>query len=70
MCHQPLAHGWPGWWSKLELFRPHGGDLLYLDLDTVVRGDLQPLIDAPAVGRRCSRFLLARAAGQRADVYR
>ncbi|MCH4563351.1 hypothetical protein MKP05_09435 [Halomonas sp. EGI 63088] len=43
----PLAHGWPGWWSKLELFRPDiGGDLLYMDLDTVVLGDLQQLIDA------------------------
>lgn len=37
----PLQHGWKGWWSKLELFRPNiVGDLLYLDLDTVVRGDL------------------------------
>lgn len=43
----PLQHGWPGWWAKMELFRPDiPGDLLYLDLDTVVRGDLQPLIDA------------------------
>lgn len=37
----PLRYGWPGWWSKLELFRPGiEGDLLYLDLDTVVLGDL------------------------------
>ncbi|MCK2183510.1 glycosyltransferase [Halomonas getboli] len=43
----PLAHNWPGWWAKLELFRPDiAGDLLYLDLDTVVLGDLAPLIDA------------------------
>ena len=40
----PLQYGWPGWWSKLELFRPDlAGDLLYLDLDTVVTGDLNPL---------------------------
>lgn len=33
----PLAHDWPGWWSKLELFRPDiPGDLFYLDLDTTV----------------------------------
>lgn len=37
----PLYYGWPGWWSKLEVFRPDiTGELLYLDLDTVVLGDL------------------------------
>lgn len=37
----PLEHDWPGWWSKLELFSGAiPGDLLYLDLDTVVTGCL------------------------------
>lgn len=37
----PLYYNWPGWWSKMELFRPDiRGDLLYLDLDTVVLGSL------------------------------
>tara|TARA_R110000868_G_scaffold19561_5_gene84215 strand:- start:1171 stop:1803 length:633 start_codon:yes stop_codon:yes gene_type:complete len=38
----PLIHDWPGWWSKIELFRPGviTGDTLYLDLDTVVTGDI------------------------------
>ncbi|WP_289105821.1 hypothetical protein [uncultured Halomonas sp.] len=45
--HILLQHDWPGWWAKLELFRPDlPGDLLYLDLDTVVLGELGPLIDA------------------------
>lgn len=41
----PLQHGWPGWWSKLELFRPglFDGPVLYLDLDTLVVGDLAEL---------------------------
>lgn len=40
-----LSYGWPGWWSKMELFKPNiAGDLLYLDLDTVVRGSLAPLL--------------------------
>lgn len=40
----PLRHGWPGWWSKMELFRPDlSGDLLYFDLDTVIVGDLSEL---------------------------
>lgn len=42
----PLAHDWPGWWAKLELFRPglFEGPVLYLDLDTVIVGDLSPLM--------------------------
>jgi hypothetical protein len=37
----PLLHGWPGWWSKMELFRPDlRGDFFYLDLDTIVRGSI------------------------------
>ena len=40
----PLAHGWPGWWSKMNLFHPSiRGDLLYIDLDTVIVGDLSDL---------------------------
>ena len=32
----PLAHDWPGWWAKMEMFRPDiDGDFLYADLDTV-----------------------------------
>ena len=36
----PLKHDWPGWWSKIELFRPGVIDspTLYLDLDTVITG--------------------------------
>lgn len=34
-----LQHDWPGWWAKLELFRPglfaDGEQVLYFDLDTV-----------------------------------
>jgi|AntRauTorcE11897_2_1112592.scaffolds.fasta_scaffold00173_8 hypothetical protein len=37
----PLQFGWKGWWSKMELFNPEmlRGDILYLDLDTVIVGD-------------------------------
>lgn len=32
-----LKYDWPGWWSKMELFRPDiKGDLFYIDLDTTV----------------------------------
>lgn len=42
----PLKHGWKGWWSKLELFRPglFDGPTLYLDIDTVVVGSLEGLV--------------------------
>lgn len=45
----PLLFDWPGWWSKMELFRPDiEGDLLYIDIDTVLVGGLA---DIAAVGR-------------------
>ncbi len=41
----PLKFGWHGWWSKMELFSNSiKGDLLYLDLDTVVLGDIEPML--------------------------
>lgn len=40
----PLRHNWEGWWSKLEMMRPDiEGDILYMDLDTVLVGDITPL---------------------------
>jgi len=38
----PLAHDWPSWWAKLEVFRPElTGTLLYFDLDTMIVGGLE-----------------------------
>jgi hypothetical protein len=38
----PLCHDWPGWWAKIEsLTLP--GPVLYLDLDTVIVGDLSDI---------------------------
>jgi hypothetical protein len=39
----PLTHGWPGWWSKLEIFAMPG-PCLYCDLDVSIVGDLAPLL--------------------------
>lgn len=41
----PLKHDWPGWWAKIELFRAIEGPVLYIDLDTLVMGDVSPLMD-------------------------
>jgi hypothetical protein len=42
----PLKHGWPSWWSKIELFRPGllPGPSLYLDLDTLILGNIDELV--------------------------
>lgn len=49
----PLRHGYPGWWSKLELCRPDiEGDVFYMDLDTTVLG---PIDDLAEVG--CTTLL-------------
>lgn len=39
----PLIHELPGWWSKMEMFRPglwQSGRIWYFDLDTMIVGDL------------------------------
>lgn len=41
----PLKRHWPGWWSKIEMFDPElGGGFLFLDLDTVISGDLSDIL--------------------------
>ena len=40
----PLEHDWPGWWSKMELFRLPG-PILYFDLDTAIVGSLSDIAD-------------------------
>lgn len=42
-CFVP-SETWPGWWSKLLLFRYAAGQVLYLDLDVVVTGELDSLL--------------------------
>lgn len=50
-----LERGWPGWWSKLELFRPDLEPIrpfLYVDLDSFILGDVSRLIqDKPYICR-------------------
>ncbi|HBZ15006.1 hypothetical protein [Candidatus Pantoea floridensis] len=41
----PLQYDWPGWWAKMELFRPDiPDDIFYLDLDTVITGDITGML--------------------------
>lgn len=44
-----LEHDWPGWWSKIELFRLPG-PVLFADLDTAIVGDLSDVAEQ-AIGR-------------------
>lgn len=41
-----LHYPWARWWAKLELFRPglFSGPVVYLDLDTLVVGDIADLL--------------------------
>lgn len=43
----PFKNDWPGWWAKVELFRPDlpCGRTLYLDTDTYIVNSLQPILD-------------------------
>ena len=56
----PLEHGWPGWWSKIELFRPElfDGAVLYFDLDTLIVENIDALTDLP------HRFAMLRGFGR------
>jgi len=40
-----MTEHYPGWWSKLELFKPNvlTGRIVYLDLDTILVGDASAL---------------------------
>jgi len=46
----PLRYDWPGWWSKIELFRWSNADsrMLYLDLDVLATGPLDEIVSFPA----------------------
>lgn len=38
-----LEHSWPKWWSKIEIFKEEG-PCLFIDLDTIVCGDISNII--------------------------
>jgi len=41
----PLVYDLPKWWSKLEMFRLNG-ECIYFDLDTVITGSINGLIES------------------------
>lgn len=49
-----------GWWAKMELFHPklpvRNGRVLYLDLDMIIRDDLQPFVQFDAPFAICPAF--------------
>lgn len=46
-----MAHNYPRWWGKLELFRPDifppGDCVLFIDLDTIILGNLDEIAAGP-----------------------
>lgn len=59
-----LAHVWPGWWSKIELFKLLG-PVLFFDLDTAIVGDLSEIASAAMSGR----FVILRDFYRGADTF-
>lgn len=54
--HVPIVNGWPKWWSKLELFQ-HFDHAVYVDLDTIIKGDISALLDmGPRHFGMCAAF--------------
>jgi hypothetical protein len=50
----PLRYTWPGWWAKMELFRPDlTDDWLFFDLDTSIVGSLADMaaVEGPVIMR-------------------
>lgn len=50
ICLKP-RHDWPIWWNKMNMFDPSllpPGPTLYIDLDSVIVGDLEPIVRAKA----------------------
>jgi hypothetical protein len=50
--YRPFEKDYPGWWSKLEIFKPSNlfdGPVLYVDIDTVIVGNIDPLAEAVRV---------------------
>lgn len=43
----PLTDNLPGWWSKIELFKHDLGRVFYIDLDTVITGDITRMVKHP-----------------------
>ena len=42
---RPLLHDWPGWWSKIEIFR-EVEDSFYIDLDMTIEGNITDMVMA------------------------
>ena len=61
--------GWGGWWNKVQLFNPQvreqlgPGLVCYVDLDTIVVGDMTPLVSTCTVQTSRSHFFCTIGAG-------
>lgn len=75
----PLRYKWRGWWAKMNLFDPNiEGDLLAMDLDTEIVGELSDIVarreitlidDFYRPGLRVSSGLMTLPAAARAETW-
>lgn len=59
---EPLQYSWPGWWSKLELFRPdlmYSQTTIYFDLDVLIKRNIEDFVK---VCRKNTRPVMLRSA--------
>lgn len=56
----PLKNKFPGWWSKIEAFRVKG-PVIYLDLDTVLVGTIDLLVEHVLCWQEHSTFWMLEA---------
>lgn len=47
-----LEHGWPGWWSKIELFKI-SGPVIYFDLDTIIINNFDNVVENALASKFC-----------------
>lgn len=50
----PLRHNWPGWYAKMEIYRPDlpEGSKLYLDLDTSIVSNMDSVLESAAASSK------------------
>lgn len=69
----PLVHNLPGWWSKIELFRPDifekysNNIFIYFDLDTVIIDNITDFVNYPHIMSALSQIDSETVAGRKKE---
>lgn len=58
---RPLINNWPGWWSKIEIFKDFDEQSFYIDLDMTINNNITDIVSYK------SDFITLRNMNQRID---